>query len=241
MARVSRIVGKCGKTLPCTGKCGKRKTLAKFRIRVYKHSGAQYYNTECKICENNRAKAVYNKVKDDPEFIKKNRTRIKKYREDNIELEKERQKAKRQTPGYKKFVKKYYKKNKKKILEQQRITGRRWHEKEKKAVTDQYVIGKLVTQGYTKEQIELTPQLIEIKRGQILLARIKRKVKRKVVGKTKICTRCKKEKDLSQFYEAGKCVDGITPKYCSNCITCNSETGAIARKNKENERKKNFK
>jgi thermostable 8-oxoguanine DNA glycosylase len=80
----------------------------------------------------------------------------------------------RSTPEYKAKRAAYIAKNKNKIQEQEKITKSRYSEKNKNEVSDAYVINKLVQQGYgTKEEIMNNPELIGIKRVQILSRRIK--------------------------------------------------------------------
>jgi len=236
--KVSRVVG-IEKMLSCSGECNdKLLPVNKFRIRKRKGTDIEYYSSRCRECENTQSKGYYQKVKDDPDFIINNRARCKAHRDKDVKKTKQREKVRRQKPAYKKWVKRYYKKHKKKIQQQQKARGSRWHQNRKEKVTDKYAIDKLKAQGYTAEQINANASLIEIKRTEILLSRVKKKVKRRPVGKSKVCNRCKFPKDLSQFYTAGKCVDG-SPKYNPNCITCCSELGAASRKEKKNGKKKN--
>lgn len=81
---------------------------------------------------------------------------------------------KRKTPEYKAKMKEYRENNKQKIYQQEVITKKRYHEKNRDAVTDEYVIGRLIQQGYKRE--ECTPELIELKRVKILKKRLKNKI-----------------------------------------------------------------
>lgn len=139
----TRIVGKCAKTLPCTGLCKSVKKRSAFRKRKDKVTGTQSYNSQCKQCECNAQKA-----------------------------------------------------------------------------------------RYEKEVIEKQPELIDIKRAQILLARIRKVVNRKKVGKCKTCTKCGDEKDLSEFYPCGKLKNGSI-KYTSTCIICNNEVCKLNRRKRK--------
>lgn len=196
--RILRGVEVCNKMLPCI-RCKDDKPVEEFRIRTDKKKGLKYYNSNCIACDNEVAKEYYLKVKDNPEFKEKNRRRQKEYADKNIDQIKERRqtteyrakhlkwekgrykrkrdeinakmKIKRQTPEYKAMMKAYRQRNKEKIHQQEVITKQRYHEKNKKPITDKYVSNLLRTQG-----IKITPENIEIKRGQILISRIKDKV-----------------------------------------------------------------
>lgn len=197
-SRIFRSVKKAAKRLPCS-RCKKRKLKKYFRIRTDKTHNFDYYNSTCKYCDAEVARAYYQKVKDDPEFKKKNQQRARAYTEKNLdqirlrrdtpefkkkknewELKRYHKKKdeinaklreKRKTAGYKKYMKAYRKRNKAKIFKQEVITKKRFHEKNRDAVTDTYCINLMRAQG-----IEITPQTIEIKRTQILLSRLKDKV-----------------------------------------------------------------
>lgn len=183
----------------CT-RCKEEKLKDEFRIRVDK-SGSVIINPTCRICDGVIAKEYYANRKDDPEFKKKNAERAREYATKNSDqIKKTRQsdlfkkehsgwenkryhrkrdeinakaKVRRQTPAYKKMMKEYRQRNKKKIATQEEITKRRYHEKNKNSITDKYVKNLLRTQGNRNP----TAEQIEIKRGEILLARIKKKIK----------------------------------------------------------------
>jgi hypothetical protein len=66
----------------------------------------------------------------------------------------------------------YRKRNKDKIHNQEVVTKKRYHEKHRDNVTDEYVIRQLITQGVaTRDSLRSHPELIEAKRIQILIKR----------------------------------------------------------------------
>jgi hypothetical protein len=183
-------------------RCKITKQDSDFRQRLDKRDGRKYLNNECIQCDKERARIYYDKKKNDPVFKQKNRERAKRYVNSNpeeirnrrklpayikkhAEFAKKRyhkvkdeinakQKIKRQTPEYKEYVKKYREKNKEKIAKQEAVTKKRYHEKHKTSVSDEYAIQQLVSQGYgTRAEVEGNKELIEIKKVQILTKRLK--------------------------------------------------------------------
>lgn len=106
-----------------------------------------------------------------PEYKKKHAALNMKSYYRNRDLVNAKQKFKRQSPKYKAMMKAYRQKNKAKIHAQEVITKRRYHEKNRDAVTDTYVKGLLMTQtGIARN--EIPPQLVKLKKIQILGERI---------------------------------------------------------------------
>jgi len=156
----------------CT-RCKNEKVAKAFRVRV--KNGNSYLNSTCKKCESELAMICHNKKKNDPEFKKKNAERSKKYVIEHSDEVRAKRKTYRQTPAYKKMMKEYRQRNKHKIYLQEIVTKSRYHEKNRDPITDKYVINILRTQGIRNP----SPEVIEIKRSQILLARIKKKINKK--------------------------------------------------------------
>lgn len=181
-------------------RCHVEKHQNEFRIRQDKRDGFSYLNNECRECDKERAAVYYAKRKDDPNFKRKNAERSRQYIKSNSDQIRQRRtteqykkkhavgnmnsyyrvkdrvaarmRVKRQTPEYKSMMKSYREKNKSKIHEQEKITKRRYHEKHRDALTDEYIINQLKSQGVADENIlEKCPQLIEAKRIQILIKR----------------------------------------------------------------------
>src|ERR1035437_8975402 len=173
-----------------------------FRVRISKDKKYSFLNNTCKQCDNELAHIYYNKHKDEVAFKNKNSERVRRYAQSNVEniklrhktseyLKKHNQwakkwyykmkdvinakaKTKRETPEYKAYVVAYRERRKDRIYKQEVVSKKRYHEKNRDAITDRYAINLLRTQGYgTVEEIENNPELIEIKRSEILLSRIK--------------------------------------------------------------------
>lgn len=237
----------------CT-RCKSDKPKADFRVRLDK---GKYWmiNPTCRKCDSEIAAEYYNRNKDKLEFKEKNRKRAKEYTEKNCDQIKERRrdskylakhnewekaryvrkkdqikaksKEKRKHPEYKKKMREYRQKNKEKIFQQELATKRRYHEKNKKGITDKYVRNQLRQVG----NLNPTPEEIEIKRAQILIFRIKEKIDAQKVGVTKVCSVCKEGYDLSQFWRTAK----NSKKRVSFCKACGSIKNQ-EQKNKRNER-----
>jgi len=181
----------------CT-RCGCYKTEANTRLR--KQGNSTYLNATCKSCDNEIQRSYYEKVKDNPEFKEKNRLRGKVYLNKNIEkvrairksaeyIKKHNQwelnryhkvkdvvsikmKTKRQTPEYKEMMRKYRMKNKEKIKQQEVITKKRYQEKHRDNLTDEYIIRLLINQDVAdRETLTMHPEIIEAKRLQLLIIR----------------------------------------------------------------------
>lgn len=183
-------------------KCKINKPSTDFRIREEKKEDASYWyiNSTCKKCDAELTRIYYNKRKHDTEFRAKNAARSREYCNKNFEqirLKKDspkwkkkksewennryhrkkdeiaaKNKIKRQTPEYKAMMRAYRKKNKEKIYNQEVITKRRYAEKHRDNITDEYVIRMLIGEGVaTRESLKLHPELIQAKRIQILIKR----------------------------------------------------------------------
>lgn len=184
----------------CT-RCKKEKQKSDFSIKKENDKYWTLVPT-CKKCSSEISKIYYEKKKNDPDFKLKNSERVKKYANKNIDAIKnrrslddykkkhavwnlkhyykvrdlinEKQKLKRQTERYKANRKRYIQNNKDKISQQEANAKLRYHVKNRDAITDTYVISQLVNQRFgTREEIANNLELIEIKRSQILLKRIK--------------------------------------------------------------------
>jgi hypothetical protein len=86
----------------------------------------------------------------------------------------------RDTEEYKKYVKEYRQKNKGRINELQKITSKRHIDKITAQITDSYIVDQILHSPKNKlsrKEIRANKELIEIKRGQILLSRLKNKIK----------------------------------------------------------------
>ena len=163
--------------LKTCSRCKAKKGKSDFRVRVDKRSSPHfaYLNSTCLKCDAEKTAERSRLQRSTPEgramHNKWANEFHKRHREKCIEL----MKSRRGSDEYKKMMKEYRLKNKDKIYQQEVITKRRYHEKNRDAVTDAYVINQLVNQGVAdKDGILSCPGLIEAKRLQIL---IKRKIR----------------------------------------------------------------
>lgn len=152
-------------------RCNKTKSDDSFRIRYEKRKGNFYYlNNTCRKCDSELSTIYRSSVKDNLDWKQKNRERSNKYRLDSIDIVRERTQARRQSKAYKEYRKKYIQKNKNRIMKQERICKRRYHEKNRDALTDTYIINRL-TQKSPLSKNEIPPALIKLKRLQIICKR----------------------------------------------------------------------
>lgn len=117
------------------------------------------------------------------QYIKENPVKVKerkrKYYYANREQFIAYRKHLRSTPEYKEYVKKYRLKNNVRINQLQKITSEKSIRKMVDNISDSYVVGQILCSPLntlSREKLYNSKELIEIKRSQILLGRIKRKV-----------------------------------------------------------------
>ena len=94
---------------------------------------------------------------------------------------KEKVSQKRNSDAYKSYAREYRIKNKDKISIAQRIKAKEWVRKQVDSLSDAYIIMILTSKEAgsfaSREEVMLHPEVIEIKRSEILIARIKKKIK----------------------------------------------------------------
>lgn len=151
--------------------CNVEKCKTEFRIR--RKGKYSYLNNNCKKCDAELRMIYYHKIKADSNYREKERARVKKYRIENRGKCLVNEKIRRQKDSYKTLMRDYRVKNKSKIFEMGKITKRKYHEKNRDAISNIYVISKLRNKGIEHP----TVQQIEFKRLQILISRLKRKIK----------------------------------------------------------------
>ena len=164
----------------CCKRCKVVKSGTNFRIRTEARRGGhfKYLNNTCRECDNKITRERWNTIKDRPEEIAKNRKRSNEYREKNKEKVLEKNKIRRQSEYHKVNRRKYIERNKEKIYAQEVITKKRYHEKNRDAITDKYAFNLLRTQGIIDKDIaKKHPEIIEVKKAQLLLQREIKKMK----------------------------------------------------------------
>lgn len=166
----------CDETKNCS-RCKGDLPIEQFRKRFDKRSNSTYYNSTCRTCDNAISMENHEKRKNDPVYIEKQNKRSAKYRLLNAELIKQQNKETHtyKNPRFKKWRQKYIKKNNKKIQQQEVITKKRYHEKNRDNLTDKYII-KLLCSGYSMEKtfVIANPHLIEEHRAKVKAEREQR-------------------------------------------------------------------
>lgn len=207
-------------------RCHIEKGKEHFRIRMEKRATPpfRYLNNTCRACDAEITRLTYKEWRKTPEGRKINQERARAFYKKWKDRIKIKMKEKRKTDEYKRKVKAYRMRNKEKIAKQEVITKRRHHEKNKEQISDAYVLQRLKQDGNNNP----TAEEIEIKRSKILIHRIKQKIEAKKIGRTKICSICKQEYDLSQFWRTNRNSNGRVA-FCRAC-------GSI--KNQEQQKKR---
>lgn len=157
-------------------RCKKEKKDDQFRWRYDKRGKGskelKYLNNTCRKCDTEISNRHYYKNKEDKNFISNWTKKSIDYYAVHSDEVKAKMKLKRQTPEYKKMMRLYRERRKEIIYRQEVITKRRYHEKHRDNVTDEYVIRQLITQGVaTREGLLSHPEIIQAKRIQILIKR----------------------------------------------------------------------
>lgn len=153
----------------CT-KCNKVKNDSDFRVRKGKKKGqSPYLNSSCRECDAKCAREYYQKVKDYPEFKKKNQSRVKEYNKKTGYSKKRWQKNK-SSELWLNRLRQWREDNKERVRALQSIRSKKWHINAMNNISDTYIISKIREQtGFSKEDI--TQEMIDIKRLQILIYR----------------------------------------------------------------------
>lgn len=212
------------------GRCHIEKEDSGFRVRM-RDRKYPYLNSICRKCEAEIALVYHREKRKDPYYKAKNAAKTRAYYAARREEHNAKQREKRKTPEYKAYMKAYRERRKDIIREQEVVTKKRYHEKNKNLVTDKYVICRLRQQGIDNA----TKDHIEIKRAEIIMARIKKKISGKEVGVMKKCTTCLQEKDRSCFYPI-KGTNKVTP----SCRKCNNRKCTEYREKIKNDKAKSI-
>lgn len=129
-----------------------------------------YLNNTCRECDAELARLYYSKVKNDDKFKVKNRGRANEYRQNNYERVAEKGRIRRMSEAYKKMRRDYEQQNKDRIHKKSVPVKKRFHEKHRDNLTDEYISNKLFGR-IDREFINNFPEIIEAKRLQILIKR----------------------------------------------------------------------
>lgn len=153
--------------------CGKTKGLDNFRDRYDKRINLHYKDGKCNECAAQYQLFRYYQKREDKQFMKAaaERTRIHYYK--NKDRIKQYNAERRKTPEYKEKMRLYRQSRKAIIQQQEIITKKRYHEKHRDNLTDEYIVNKLCGKDcrHLKDEFYKHPELIEAKRAQILLIR----------------------------------------------------------------------
>lgn len=146
-------------------KC-KKERGKNFRTRT--KNGYSWVQGTCRVCEKEeRSRDYHTRLKNDSEYMRNNRQRVKDERLNNPDLYRERAQLKRSKPAYKKYMRKYIKKNRAKVSADHKKFAKKWAKYNCERLTDRYVKTRL---GFNSN--DYVPQeLIEAKRMQLKLLR----------------------------------------------------------------------
>lgn len=132
--------------------CHLQKEDTEFRMRrEFRRKGGGpllYLNNVCKSCDAVIANKYYSHHKDDPKFKDQWLKKSRDYYHLNKEKIKEKMKAKRQTPEYKAMMKAYREKNKEKIRTDSNRRNKKYLNKIKNDISDQYLKRLSLTAAY---------------------------------------------------------------------------------------------
>lgn len=153
-------------------KCGKEKSVEDFRLRLDKRIGLRYYNNTCRICDANKARAYYQCKKNDPDFIRKNRSRAARHSKKHA---KELWEKRKNDPKYLASLKRWRAENKELVRFNQLKRSIKYHRKNCDGLTDKYIKTRISSQLNIQKD-EVTTYYIDLKRTQIKAIRLKKKL-----------------------------------------------------------------
>lgn len=156
----------------CT-RCKKNKYSEDYRVREKR--GYTYLNPTCKKCDSEIQSEYYQAHKNDVGFLQKNREKSRQYNKDKQQFIKEKRKHLRSTASYKAYVKKYYTKNRGKILKQHRVIANKYADKQRKEITEQYILMLLTHPREdlgSRDFIRQHPEVIKLYQSHIKFKRL---------------------------------------------------------------------
>lgn len=160
-------------------RCGIEQDDDQFKDKSSVTNGKRYHYKigVCRLCINAESSAYFRKQRTTEDGRQKYNAKAREMHEKHRDKILIKQKEYRSTPEYKSKRKAYIEKNKEKIRQQGIECKRKYHEKNRDEITDKYVVNLLRTQGYGKpEDLIKNKELIEIKRSEIILSRIKAEI-----------------------------------------------------------------
>lgn len=156
--------------------CNIIKPVSDFRIRIEKRTKKPkpYYNNTCRVCDAEIHREYINKKKQNPKWLKERNRKQREYNKKNNVYKKCWQKLKND-PEWKNKLKAWREKNKDRVKKKQKLRSLKHHTKIRDNITDAYVINRLMSQfkGLTREEILNNPEIMQIKRNEILIHRVK--------------------------------------------------------------------
>lgn len=157
--------------------CNQEKFIQDFSINKTYTSGV---TNSCKKCLTKKATEYYQKNKSKRnkyrrEYAKKNKDKELIWREDGREKKNEYMKEYSKRPEVVERVKKYSKNYNKKNYPKHLITTKALKTKYRENLSNTYLLDKLRRNGFKTE--EITPELLKIKKAEILITRIKKLIK----------------------------------------------------------------
>lgn len=152
-------------------KCNVSKPQEKYRIRTKKRSGKveTWIMGECRDCEAAARVAYY--YEDHERGKRQSRENQKKIRERDPKVGQRQWLKRKDDPKYKEWRKKYWKESEEQRIKHSKV-ARKYHEKNRDTLADNYVISHIRQYTtLTKEDVLKSPELIELKRLSIKLKR----------------------------------------------------------------------
>lgn len=152
-------------------KCQLPKPPEKYRIRTRKRNGKVETWTmgECRDCE--KAEQTSRYYRDHEKGKKQSRDNARKKRERDPKFCHKQWLKRKDDPKYKEYRKKYWKENEEQRIKHSKV-ARKYHEKNRDTLADNYVISHIRQDTIlTKEDVLKSPDLIELKRLSIKLKR----------------------------------------------------------------------
>lgn len=151
---------------------------ADFRTRIDKRkiSTCKYLNNTCKKCDSTLSKADYARKKSDPDYIQKNRARVKEWILKNHDRVKTSREERTASPEWKQYMNDWYKSHR----EQTRKLARNRNKKYAEEITPMYAKSRISFAtwkfGIRLSHKDITDEMVEIKIKQLKSCRTQREL-----------------------------------------------------------------